>query len=563
MRGKTSKLALWSSLAFLFLQMKILSILFLTIGVLAADGLTPVNLRVDSEPNPTGASATPKFAWNLSGEGRGGMQKGYELLAAGSAEKLTPETAKLWKVKNPKSGQRIHLAWQGSALKNGQKVFWKVRVTDHKDIVGPWSEVAHFTVGQKRQLKMPLQLASFVSSNAVLNEIFDRNVATLKGRVAGYVGGDTAALGTGHQVQQASRDMLYLFESIPVLNDWVAKVHAGQTKLGYFPGGPKQILAPVHSDAAISVPHTLWWMSGDPAFIVSSWDNMEKHMIRREESDPKIEGRKWGAPLKFKTPPSAEFIDLCYFGMSSRLMYELAAPAMKPNNSIRYRDYSARVRKSFKKQYLDEQGQLTVSGQTAAVLALRSSVMDATTRQPVIDSLLNDLNEVKDLGSLAAKPLLPVLTLTGNQQKAFDLVSDPEGPWADSSKKEFEASGVAEWMMSTLAGIDTRSPGFHQFHISPSIPEGDALTWVKASYRAPSGEMKIYWEKKGKALHLKCTVPKGTHAILTLPVKEGQKISEGGKTVKESFGVEIMRQDPSRGTASIIAQAGPYHFVVE
>ncbi|MGC6425676.1 MAG: alpha-L-rhamnosidase C-terminal domain-containing protein [Akkermansiaceae bacterium] len=543
--------------------MKLPMILFVTIGMLGAAGLTPVNLRVESEANPVGVSASPRFAWNLSGEGRGGMQKGYELLAASSLEKLTPDSADLWKSKMDKSSQRSLLAWQGSKLKENQKVYWKVRVIDQKGQIGEWSKVAYFTVGKDRKLGPAAQLASFQSSSEVLNGIFKRNVATLKKRLDGYLQGDVSALGTGHQVQRSARDLIYLFESIPALNDWIGKVHAGQNKLGYFPGGPKQMMAPVHSDAAIAVPHTLWWMSGDPSLVAGRWDQMEKHMVRREESDPTIQGISWGAPLKFKNSPSTEFIDLCYFGMTSRLMYELAAPASKPNNSIRYRDYSARIRRSFKKQYLAEEGQLKIPGQSAAVLALRSSVMDAATRQPVIDSLLKDLGGIKDVGNLSAKPLLPVLSLTGNQQKAFELVSDSKSPWADPARKDFEASGVVEWMMSTLAGIDTRTPGFRQFHVSPNIPEGDTLTWVKSSYRAPSGEIKVHWEKKEKALHVKCTVPNGALAIITLPLKEGEKISEGGKTVKESFGAEIMKKDSVQGMVSIIAQAGTYHFVID
>lgn len=543
--------------------MKVTSLLLLTIGMLGAAELTPIHLRVESEPNPVGVSATPQFSWNLTGKGRGGMQKGYEILAASSPEKLTPEAADLWKAENTKSSQRGLLAWQGSDLKPDQKVFWKVRVTNQKDVTGPWSEVAHFTVGKQRKLSPVEQVATFESSNEVLNGIFKRNVATLKQRLDAYVSGNDSALGTGHQVQRSARDLSYLFESLPVLTDWVNKVYAGQNKLGYFPGGPKQKLAPVHSDAAIAVPHTVWWMGGDPAVVKESWVQMEKQMMRREQSDPTIKGSIWGEPLQFKTELSPEFIDLCYFGMTSRLMYELAAPSNMPNNSIRYRDYSARIRNQFKKQYLDEKGQMKVPGQSAAVLALRSSVMDAPTRQPVIDALLKNLTEVKDIDTLSANPLLSVLTLTGNQQKAFELVSNPKSPWADPERKEFEGSGVVEWMMSRLAGIDTTSPGFRQFQLSPRIPEGDDLTWVKATYRAPSGEIHVHWEKKAKALHVKVKVPMGSLAILTLPYREGQNISEGGKTVKESFGVEIMRKDVAQQTISIIAQAGPYHFIIE
>lgn len=528
-----------------------------------AAGLTPVDLQVEFETNPVGVSAEPRLSWKLEGKDRGNTQTRYEIIASSSAEKLAKNEGDLWSVKNEKSSNRQFIPWEGKALQDGQTIHWKVLVTDRKNQENTWSAPGQFTVGKVRKLQPAPQVATFESSNEVLNGIFQRNVDTLKGRLAQYNGGDKTGLGTGHQVQRSARDLMYLFNAIPAIDDWSREVHGGQNELGYFPSGPGQAPSIAHSDAAIAVPHALWWMSADATLISESWEKMEKFMIRREVVDPKIQGANWGEPLTFKSALTPEFIDLCYFGMASRLMYELAIPTENPNQSIRYRDYSARVRKSFKRKYLDGVRQLKVPGQAAAILAIRSSVMDASTRQPIIDSFLKSIPPLEGVGDLTAKPLLPVLTLTGNQEKAFELVSDPKGPWADPSKSDFLASGVAEWMMSNLAGIETRSPGFRQFRIAPKIPKSDALTWVKSSYNAPSGKVAVHWEKKEEDLNLKLSVPCGTLAQLTLPIKEKQKVSEGGKTLQDAFGVAEMKRDSIKGTIDILVQSGDYHFLIQ
>lgn len=543
--------------------MKVPILFFLTAALTKAAGLTPVDLQVEFETNPVGVSAKPRFSWKLEGSERGNTQTQYKIVASSDAEKLAKNDGDLWSVQNEKSANRQLIPWGGEALQDGQTIHWKVLVIDRNNQEGIWSAPAQFTVGKVRKLQPAPQVATFESSNEVLNGIFQRNVETLKSRLAQYNGGDVTGLGTGHEVQRSARDLTYLFNAIPALEDWTRKVHEEQNELGYFPSAPNQAFSIVHSDAGISVPHALWWMSADTTLISESWDQMEKHMIRREVVDPKIRGFNWGKPLTFNNTLTPEFIDLCYFGMGSRLMYELAIPTENPNQSIRYRDYSARVRKSFKKQYLDDEGQLKVPGQAAAILALRSSVMDASTRKPVIDSFLKSIPPLDGVGDLVAKPLLPVLTLTGNQEKAFELVSDPKGPWADPENPDFLASGVVEWMMSSIAGIDTRSPGFRQFRIAPQIPKSDALIWVKSSYNAPSGKVAIHWEKKEGGLHLKLKVPSGTLAQLTLPIQEKQKISEGGKTVKEAFGIAEMKRDAQKGTIDILVQSGDYFFVIQ
>ncbi len=506
----------------------------------------------------------PRLSWSFSSPERGKRQAGFHLVAASSEEKLASGEWNLWNLNEKKSGQRSLVGWKGMPLQNDQTVFWKISVLDEKGKFSPWSKPATFTVGAERKLGKVTRTSGFESSNPVLNDIYDRSVATLGKRIEGYLAGDEKALGDGHAVWRSARELLFHYDSTPVMLDWIAKIHNAQDERGYFPGGPGQPIGPVVSDAGIAVPHAVWWVSGDAQMIRERWTYMENYMMCRELADPMVKGHAWGAPFAPGADLPPAFVDLCYFGLTSRLMSELAQPAQKPNNSIRFKSYSARVRKSFARDFLNEKGLLKLANQDAQVLAIRSAVMTPEVRQPIIDDLVKTVKPLRDLTGFGAKPFFPVLGFTGNQGLLYDIVSDPKGPWADKENHSFEASGATEWLMASVLGIEGASPGFQQIRLAPEILPGKDLTWAKGHYDSPVGRISAHWEKQEKGgLSYKCTIPSGILAIIELPMSAEQAINESGKTVEEAFGAQIMKRDEKAGLIQIITQSGSYHFTIQ
>jgi hypothetical protein len=542
--------------------MKLFAIFFLSAALMPGAAFRVAELRAEHEVNPTGVVATPRLSWVLEASERGQGQGGFHLLASSTPEKLAANEGDLWKTKERSNGQRLLIPWNGQALKSGQKVFWKVKVLSLKGEESEWSAPAHFTVGAERKFGKVTRISGFESSNAVLNEIYQRNVVTLGNRLNAYLGGNDQAFGDGHALDRSARELLFHYDSAPALLDWIAKVHSAQNELGYFPGGPDLPFGPVNSDAGISVPHAVWWMSGDNDLILNSWERMENYMIRREEADITMKGHSWGAePINFGSL-TPEFVDLCYFGMMSRLMFELSHPARKPSNGVRYMTFSSRIQQKFMSQYLGEEGLLKLSSQDAQVLALRSSVIKKKPRKAVIEAFGKNAKPLKDLTAFAAKPLLPVLTLTGNQDIAFDLVSDPKGPWADPQNADFEGSGATEWMMANLLGIDTNFPGFQQVRLTPLIPSGNRLAWAKGHFDSPAGRISIDWKKaENGELSYKCTIPAGIFGVISLPLAEGQAILESGKSIEDSFGLEKTKGG-KEDWVRMLAHSGSYHFTI-
>ncbi len=554
------------------MMMKSALSLLLTATPLLAAPLSVTELRTEHEPNPIGVRVDPRLSWQLAaakGE-RGKRQTKFHLLASSSAEKLAKNEGDLWDFTKERAFQKHLIQWQGKPLKKDTTVHWKVKVWDEKNEEGAWSAPATFKVGETRQLRPIKSTSSFESSHQGLNQIFNKHKAGLETRLQNYVKGDKNALGFGTNVIRATREYLYHFDATAALWHWVDLIHQGQKASNFFPASPvSKSIGLGQSDAGILVPYGTWWMSGDALEIRESWKAMDNYMVAREQADQGFRGRIWGLAMgeNAVSGPSTprELIDISYLGQATRVMKDLAIPGGEPLTSIRYKDFGARIKKSFAKQYLTEDGTLTLDSQTAQLLALRSSVLPAEKRAPILASLKKSLEENGlQAGSNGTSALFPVLTFTGNLDLLFDLVADKH--LADFTKKNSPTlgTGTTEWMMSTLAGIDTAAPGFQQIRIAPVIPTGDRLTHVSASHDSPAGKISVSWKKSSEGVFtLDCTIPPGALGIITLPQSADKTVTESGKSIKDAFGTQLVKKDSATGNTEILTQSGDFSFQVK
>ena len=517
------------------------------------------DLRTEAAVNPVGVPNSPRLSWKLDSSEQGKSQSAYEIIAATNLEKLTPEKADLWATKKKKGTSRILVGWQGKPLKNGQKVHWKVRVWDKKDEPGAWSKVATFIVGDQLKLTKPPRISGFESSSKELNQLYIQSIESLEKRLAAFSEGDATALGSGSDVHRSARALLYHFESRSHLTEWLRLMDAGLTKDQFFPSQPGSNKAePISSDAGVLVGHPLWWMTGDSQLTRSRWDTYEGHIIAREEQDSLFKGSKWGG-LTASEGVSAEFIDLCYLGFSCRLILELALPAVQPQKALRFQVYAARIRKSFEFRFLNEDGSLKTKSQTGHVLALRSGVLNRKQKTKVLTDFIALIK--KDggkVGPIGAHFLPGVLSLTGNQNLALTTLKN----LTNEEQTTYVNSGISEWLMTFVAGIDTIVPGFNQAIISPRIPNDDSLTWVKAHHDSPSGKISVHWEKlPDSALKMEIVIPAGILSRVTLPIGEDQEITESGKKISATLGVEVIEK--KNGKVKLITQSGKYSFLIK
>ena len=94
----------------------------------------------------------------------------------------------------------------------------------------------------------------------------------------------------------------------------------------------------------------------------------------------------------------------------------------------------------------------------------------------------------------------------------------PEKGFFDPTMNSFNHCSlgcVGDWFFKELIGINAIEPGFKRFIIKPFFPE--RLNFAEASLKTICGVINSRWEKVGKNILLRVTVPFNTQASLVLP----------------------------------------------
>jgi len=111
-------------------------------------GIAAKELRCEYSVNPVGVdSPRPRFSWVLESTRRGQMQSAYQVLVAGSEDKLKSNFGDKWDSGKVVSRESINVAYEGKALSTGEKCYWKIRVWDGNDKPGDYSAPRTFEMG--------------------------------------------------------------------------------------------------------------------------------------------------------------------------------------------------------------------------------------------------------------------------------------------------------------------------------------------------------------------------------------------------------------------------------
>lgn len=453
--------------------------------------------------------------------------------------------------------------------------------------------------------------SSFECSDPALNKMFQNAVWTMRSNTVdvptarpqgddrmGWLGEGQLSISTG----------CYHMDARAFYGKWMRDLQECRTKEGYYPhyapfpfSLEKDTHATAWSDGGIITPFVLWRVYGERQVVQNRWFTIDRYMKARLRADPKQQGIAFGATWGdrgsrgVKTPH--EFIDLCYTGLDVRLMMQLAVITGGPIVFNTYSPILNNILKSFREQYINEDGSLKVKTQTAHVLALRFGLVPLDYQAKVAKDLVDLIRAQKGLttGLLGTRNVLSVLSRYGHHDEAMRLVQlneapawmlgidndattswenwsgikrEPKGPKPDDSASlSFAPSAaVSEWMLSTLAGIASGGPGFKAIYLEPHIPTGkDAPTWARAHYDSPRGRISAYWIRKpdGSLLY-EATIPAGSIAILKLPGNRESKITEGGKAIPaDSPHVRFVPDNPNPKQMWYHLQPGSYRFEVK
>ena len=433
--------------------------------------------------------------------------------------------------------------------------------------------------------------SGFDSSDPVVNKVFLNAVWTQRGN---WIDLPTDCpqrderMGWTGDAQIYAATAAYHADVSAFFKKWLRELEDSMTPEGYYPsyapypfGHGGAVHATAWSDAGVIVPHAIWKATGNPAFFTKHWAAMNRFMDARKKADPELKGTAFGAPwgdwLNLDDPTPHEYIDNCYFALIAFQMSEMAAAQNKTEEAKKYRDWAETLRNNFRASYLLPDGELKIKSQSAYVLALDCGILiDPVIRKKagarlaaLIKSRANEKNTGMTTGFLGTKPLLPMLTDTGQHDLALNLIQSrlypswgyevkngattiwerwnsyteeygfggPDGKLnaAMNSFSHYAFGAVTGWMMSNLAGIAPAEPGYSKITLHPHFPSKEAyqkdpntLTWVKAHHDCSHGRIAIHWKRNDDGTFLyQATIPPNTTAELTLPGHDLIKLAPG------------------------------------
>ena len=388
---------------------------------------------------------------------------------------------------------------------------------------------------------------------------------------------------------------------------WLRELMESQRPSGAFPGYapfPFQHgwdFGTAWADAGVICPWTIWQFYGDTQVIEDCWEPMTRFMQwRRSTSKGDLgiqHGNAWGDWLAQGEDTPLDYIDTIYLAISSKMMSEMASATERDDEAAKYQKQYEATRSVFVAKYLQADGGISVPTQSAHALALFADLIPeerrAETGKRLAEMIAENGNRMAT-GFLGTRPLLPVLSASGQHDLATFLLQSREFPsWGyeiangattiwerwDSYTKEdafgrhnaamnsfshYAFGAVCEWMFATVAGIRSDGPGFERIIIRPTPPAAgsnamhEAIDWVKASYDSIRGPIRSEWTIRGDKFQLHVSIPANTTAKVYLPTARAGTITEGGESIDGHPHASVLSSEAGQTVVSLAS--GNYQF---
>lgn len=463
--------------------------------------------------------------------------------------------------------------------------------------------------------------SSFECSNQMVNHLY-RNV--LWGQRGNYLSIPTDCpqrderLGWAGDTQVFCRAGSFNANVCAFFEKWMGDMRDSQRDDGAYPGVAPHNWGVPHgqsawADAGIIVPWTMYLVYGDKGIIEDNYRSMERYMnyLAQQQFDGFLYnggGTEWGDWLAYE-PTDKRYISVCYYAYTAKLMAAMSEVMSKAQGDVYslmadfYESLYNKIKQEFIGRYTDASGNLTQQSQTACLLALKLDLLPnraATERtlKTLTDKIEANGNKLST-GFVGTAILNQTLSSYGATSVAYNLLMQRDNPswlysidqgattiWErwDSYTREkgfntvvmnsfnhYSYGAVAEWLFTTVAGIDADpgNPGYKHILLSPSpdnraqLPKGQKrMTWAKATYGSPYGDISSAWTVEGEgSVTYRFTIPANTTATLILPLPSANcKITESGRDVEKADGVSEFTKDGRQAMMEL--QSGKYVFRV-
>jgi alpha-L-rhamnosidase len=355
------------------------------------------------------------------------------------------------------------------------------------------------------------------------------------------------------------------------------------------------------ADAGVIVPWTLWQVYGDLQIVERHWTAMVRWLDWIERKNPsglRVNelGNNYGdwlcipSDTTFRThSPMKNLLATAYWADDAAKMSRMARALGREAEAKRFQAMFENVRDAFQKEFLREDGQLTVETQTAYLLALAFDLLPENARARATERLVDNIKSLDwhlSTGFIGISHLNPQLTLAGRSDVAYKLLLRDDYPswlypvkhgattiwerwngWTHqdgffnphmNSFNHYSLGSVGEWLFRHVAGIelDADAPGFQRFVLRPFV--GDGLDFVRASYRTMHGEVVSDWKRVGDKLTWSVRIPTNTSARVFVPCDPQAGATESGAPIEKTECIRVVGREGNFLVCD--AQSGNYNL---
>ncbi|MGB9835837.1 MAG: family 78 glycoside hydrolase catalytic domain [Candidatus Saccharicenans sp.] len=348
-------------------------------------------------------------------------------------------------------------------------------------------------------------------------------------------------------------------------------------------------------------PLIAWYMYqyyGDKRILEEHYDSLKKYVefLRRKAENGLVKFSHYGDWVAIDKCPGS-LVSAFYYYYDVKILAEAARVLGKQLEADLYSKLAAQIKDSFNREFLDPTTRNYAGGsQTANTLPLFIGLVPDNARGSVWGNLFNDLVYKHDshltTGIIGTKYILDVLTMFGNSDLAYDIMTKTDFPsygymvkngattlWELWQKREGPSmnshnhpmfGSIGAWFYRALAGINLApdSTAYKKLIIRPQMVRD--LTHASGSIYTINGQVSCSWEKADRKIKVSVDIPVGSQAEIYIPVfklrnlklYEGQTIFWADNEIKNKIpgveGVEL-----KGGNFIIRAGSGSYHFVLE
>ena len=412
----------------------------------------------------------------------------------------------------------------------------------------------------------------FECSNEQVNRLHENVVWSLRGN---FVDLPTDCpqrderLGWTGDIQVFAPTAAFLYDCHGMLASWLRDVaveqHADGTVPWYvpeIPGGEQWTPARPGAgwgDVVALTPWDLYRASGDTGLLAAQYESARRwvDLITELADESGLWNRgyqlgDWLDPFAPPEDPGAGRTDryliaTAYYAWSLHHVARTADVLGREDERRHYEDLAWRVRRAFVDAYVLPDGRMTSDTQTAYAVALRFDLLPDAAARAAAGRRLAELVEVGghtiQTGFIGTPQVAPALSATGHDETAYALLLQQECPsWLYALKHDattiwerwdsmlpdgtvnpgemtsfnhYALGAVAQWLHTTVAGLDASEPGYRDVAFRPR--PGGGITWASAAHESPYGRVAIRWELRESELTVETTVPVGATARIEWP----------------------------------------------